>query len=491
MTRVLSAALLVAGALAVPVALASTSDYTASAPVVASPPTSPLPDPCPFQAENPPDQVNAQNTAVEPQIAVNPTNAQNVIGVFQEDRWSDGGAHGLLSAVSSNGGSSYVNTWAEFSACSDKPGGYFEQLPRATDPWVSFDAAGRAYQIGLSIIDEQLSDSAVTASYSTNGGLTWSDPVDLTRDADPTGVVFNDKDSITGDPNVAGRAYATWIRGELPGEEMSFAKLAHAGSYRGLPMFSMTTDGGLTWSTPTPTTNANLYAQGNQIAVLPDGTLLDVQAVLLKGSGIQSNKNAVYMAVQRSTNGGKNWSPPIKIAPLSLTAETADGQELRVGDYIPDIAVDRGTGAAYITWADSLGSSTNKIVLSRSTDGGKSWSAPVVVSHHADAQSFNHAVAVGNDGEVAVLYYDIARNTSAAGIPTDVYLRHSGDGGLTWSSPQLLASFDFANAPNSRGLFLGDYVGLEAQGPKGLIAFFTVTGTTPASADVLSIKLSR
>jgi hypothetical protein len=88
---------------------------------LASPATSPLPNPCPVQGDNPPDQINWPNTEVEPQVAVNPTDPNNVIGVFQEDRWTDGGAHGLLAAVSFNGGGSYINDWAEFSACSDIP----------------------------------------------------------------------------------------------------------------------------------------------------------------------------------------------------------------------------------------------------------------------------------------------------------------------------------------------------------------------------------
>jgi hypothetical protein len=114
-----------------------------------------------------------------------------------------------------------------------------------------------------------------------------------------------------------------------------------------------------------------------------------------------------------------------------------------------------------------------------------------VVSHHDSAQSFNHAVAVGDDGELAILYYDDARNDSGPGIPTDVYLRHSGDGGDTWSAPKLLTSFDLANAPISRGYFVGDYQGLAPIGPTGLLAFFGVTGTTPESANVMSIQLNR
>jgi hypothetical protein len=470
------------------------ADYVADPPVVASPATSPLLDPCPFQPEVAGGEENFKDTEVEPLVAVNPLNPDNVVGVFQEDRWAGGGAHGLLAAVSFNGGASYANDWPEFSACSDKPETEnFEHLPRATDPWVSFDSAGRAYQVGLPITDGSLvGESAITTSYSDDGGLTWTAPVDVTRQNDPAGVVFLDKQSITADPYHAGRAWATWIQGNLPGENISFAKLSHAFSFRGTPMVSFTTDGGDTWSKPSAMTNANIYAQGNQIVVEPDGTLLDIQAILFKGSGIQPNQNATYMAVMRSTDGGRHWSSPTKIAPLGTVAVSADGQPLRVGDYLPDFAVDPATGALYATWADGLGGATNKIVLTRSTDGGQHWSAPTVVSHHDGAQSFNHAVTVGNDGELAVVYYDDARNSDAVpGIPTDVYLRHSADGGRTWSAPQLLTSFDFANAPIARGNFVGDYQGLAPIGDNDLLAFLGVAGNTPNSSNVLSIRLNR
>jgi hypothetical protein len=466
--------------------------YTAGPTIEASTPTSLLPDPCLYQPDESEGQENFKDTEVEPLVAVNPTNQDNVIGVYQEDRWSDGGAHGLLAANSFNGGASYNDhSWAEFSACSDNPTTpYFEHLPRATDPWVSFDSAGRAYQIGLSIVDGSLTgENALSTSVSDDGGLTWSAPSDISRVNDPTGIVFFDKQSITADPYHPNRAWATWIQGNLPGENISFNKLLHAFSYRGTPMVSRTTDGGDTWSRPTKMTNANEYAQGNQIVVEPDGTLVDIQAVLFKGAGIQPNNNGVYMAVMRSKDG-RNWSAPSKIAKLGTVAESADGEPLRVGDYLPDLAVDRDSGALYATWADGLGGATNKIVLSRSTDGGQHWSTPVIVSHHSSAQSFNHAVEVANDGEVGVLYYDDNDNTAAPGIPTDVYLRHSGDGGRTWSSPQKLASFDFANAPIARGHFVGDYQGLAAIGAHDLLAFFGVADTTDDSANVVSIKLT-
>jgi hypothetical protein len=178
-----------------------------------------------------------------------------------------------------------------------------------------------------------------------------------------------------------------------------------------------------------------------------------------------------------------------------VVGDRADGQPLRVGDYLPDIEVDPANGNLYVTWADSLGGATNKIVFSRSTDGGQHWSTPTIVSHNNAAQSFNHAVAVGHDGEVGVLYYDDARNnetTTKDGIPTDVYLRHSGDGGRTWSSPQRIYTFDFAKAPpTERGYFVGDYQGLAAIGAHDLLAFFGVAGNKEATANVESIRLRR
>jgi hypothetical protein len=237
--------------------------------------------------------------------------------------------------------------------------------------------------------------------------------------------------------------------------------------------------------------NANMYAQGNQIVVLPDGTLLDVQAILFKGAGIQPNLNGVYMAVMRSKDDGVHWSAPSQIAKIGTVGVSADGQPLRVGDYLPDIAVDRHNGNVYVTWADGMGGSTNKIVMSRSTDGGRHWSSPAIVSHHPAAQSFNHAISVSNDGEVVVLYYDTARNVSgpADGIPTDVYIRHSGDAGRNWSTAQKLTDFDFSKAPVSRGHFVGDYQGLEPIGNRNMIAFIGVAGSTEDTADVYSVRL--
>ena len=92
-----------------------------------------------------PNSVNYPNTEVEPFVAVNPINSK-IIGVFQQDRWNDGGAKALVAARSADG-ASWTRNSAQFSACS----GGAPEYERTSDPWVSYDRAGKAYQIALSV----------------------------------------------------------------------------------------------------------------------------------------------------------------------------------------------------------------------------------------------------------------------------------------------------------------------------------------------------
>src|SRR6266567_4540801 len=58
---------------------------------------------------------NYVNAEVEPFVAAS---GSNVVGVYQQDRWNNGGAHGLVAGFSSNGGASWGNSFAAFSFCS-------------------------------------------------------------------------------------------------------------------------------------------------------------------------------------------------------------------------------------------------------------------------------------------------------------------------------------------------------------------------------------
>src|SRR5215472_3936064 len=81
--------------------------------------------------------INYTRSEVEPFGSVNPTDPSNIVTVFQQDRWSNGGAHGLAAGVSFDGGSSWTIGPLPFSKCASNAPAKL-QYERASDPWVSF-----------------------------------------------------------------------------------------------------------------------------------------------------------------------------------------------------------------------------------------------------------------------------------------------------------------------------------------------------------------
>ena len=420
------------------------------------------------------------NAEVEPWVAVNPVNSLNIIGVYQQDRWSNGGAHGLVTATSHDGGQTWTRTWAHFSTCSGGTPANGGDFDRASDPWVTFARNGDAYQISLSASADLLT-SAILVSKSADGGDTWSEPKTLIRET--TAFHFNDKESITADPQNANNVYAVWDRSRKPGENASFNAL-HSFAFRGDIMFSRTIDGGQTWSLPRDilSRNKNEFTIGNQIAVLPNGDLVDVFE-RLNGSGVQPSPNQFTEAVIISHDKGLTWSEPIDIA-LDRSVAVIDpdtGSALRTGAGLPDIAVDSLTGALYVVWSDSRfsGGARDDVAVSRSTDGGHRWSAPVKVNRTpVPVPAFTPSVEVAVDGTVGVTYYDFRNNDPAVGLPTDYWLVHSHDSGMTWSDEVRITqvSFDEETAPVARGYFIGDYEGLASIG-NAFVPFFIATNS--------------
>lgn len=435
------------------------------------------------------------NTEVEPQVAVNPTNPNEIVGVAQQDRWPDGGARGLSSWRSLDGGVSWSRLPdVEWSACQGGPA----RFSRVTDPWVSYDQAGNLYFIGLLIGTTDPAPSAISVTSFDRATQAWRAPQIIQEDAGDR-LIFNDKVSITGDPTRAGYAYATWRRENHPSDGHStHPPVALRPPVSGEPMFSRTTDGGQTWSTPVPMGGTSLtFLQGNQIAVAPDGTLYNVAfddlGFLRSG---QSN-----MIIMRSRDAGLHWSAPVSIAPLTFSQLVVpdDGTPIRSEEVLPDIAIDPANGDIYVAWADALGTDVYKVVLAKSTDGGRHWSGPTVVSAGGPSvQSYDHSIDVTDNGTVVLTYYDDRNNVLGDGIATtDVWVRHSHDGTQTWEPEQHLhGPFNHYTAPMSfespgipRGLFLGDYMGLETISGDNTIAFFASTNND--GADVRAIRLQH
>ena len=88
-------------------------------------------------------------TEVEPYVAINPRDPGHLVGVWQQDRWSNGGARGLGTGVSFNGGRTWTRSAVPFTVCAGGNAGNGGDWDRASDPWVTFAPDGTAHQVAL------------------------------------------------------------------------------------------------------------------------------------------------------------------------------------------------------------------------------------------------------------------------------------------------------------------------------------------------------
>ena len=405
------------------------------------------------------------NSEVEPHLAVDPRDGNQLVGAWQQDRYNNGGSRGQVSGVSLDGGNNWQRTPMAASACVGAP------YERATDPWVTFAPDGTIYEIGLGIsgtLNTSTSVSAVLVFRSTDGGITWGDPTTIARS---TGALFDDKDTITADPNDPRYVYAVWDR--LHGNTGSAT------------VFARTTDGGATWE---PSREVYQPAAGETIAnlirVLPDGTLVDMFMQL-------GATPTIY--VIRSTDRGITWSDPIFVAAAAATGTTdpQTGTGVRDAAIIPQMAVGPD-GVLHVVWQDSRFTQVRDgIAYSRSTDGGFTWSTPVRVNADPSVAAFIPQVHVRADGVVGVTYFDFRSNTAdAATLLTDYWIARSSDG-VNWSDTRVSPAFDLARAPNAGGLFLGDYMALASSGTTFVSMYVKTTGDLNNRNDVYVARIPQ
>jgi hypothetical protein len=388
---------------------------------------------------------------VEPSIAAD---GDHLGGAWQQDRWSNGGANGIVTAVSVDGGKQWTTGGPAFSHCA---GGDYE---RASDPWLAI--AGDTTYASAIAFDASTARSGIVAAASHDGGATWDAPAVLIADDSPD--VLNDKDSITA---AGDRAYVVWDR--LTGLQMPTKPIG-----TGPTMLARATAG--IWEPARAIYDPGVDNQtiGNIIAVLPDGTLVDVFALITMAS---STTPTTSIAVIRSTDRGDTWSAPVIVSPANAVGIGKDvypNLGVRTGAGLPAIAADPTTGALYIAWEDSLFSGDHEgIAVASALDGGLTWTAPVQANGAPAASAFTPGIAVADDGTVGVFYYDTREDVPGdKAFRATAWVATSHDGGATWTDERASRAFDLGpSLVAGMYWFLGDYVGFAARADSFSAAF--------------------
>jgi len=453
------------------------------------------------------------SSEVEPWVDVNPTDSNNIVATWQQDRWSNGGSRGLFVGVSTDGGATWTrvplaNT-PHTTLCTGGTAANGGGFQRGSDPWLSFGPNGTVYHVSLSFNffpppnrSGGFGPSALLVSRSTDKGMTWSAPVTIITDTNPR--VLNDKESITADPTDANLVYVVWDRLQLPLGVVINPENVFGNGFKGPAMISRSTDGGVTFDRPRILFDpaANGQTIGNQIVVLPDGTLVNATNWIVKVGNPFLGKQLFNLAILRSRDKGVHWpAKPVVVSQIMDVPVTDPntGEPVRTGDVIPEIAVDprKGTSNLYVVWQDARfsGFKHSDIAFSMSTDGGSTWTpSPVMINKtpaSANVPAFTPSVHVAPDGRVSVTYYDF-RNLSSSNtttLPTDYWILNCLPSATdctvagNWTEQHLAGPFDMKLAPIARGFFVGDYEALGAAVTTGGTVFDPVFVTAVSHAN--------
>jgi hypothetical protein len=230
----------------------------------------------------------------------------------------------------------------------------------------------------------------------------------------------------------------------------------------GALVVSRSTDGGVTWSTEALINGSATFYRDTQLAVQPGNGQVDLVGVDEGGGGLNPRTNWFF----RSTDGGVSWngSTPIQMGPsFPGGGDIVNGyfagyhpiwRAMGWGNPVPT----GPTTIVYPYYQHGAGGDPGDVYVVRSVDNGTTWSAPVPISTAPNAQWFSQAVSNGGK-KVAIWFY--SRENTTDGDNYQIFVTRSTDGGATWSAPSLLSDSlipqPVQNDPLVQPFYGGDY----------------------------------
>jgi hypothetical protein len=368
--------------------------------------------------------VSSQFQPNETSIYVNPKNVNQMIA----------GAN-LTSYYYSNDGG---YTWGG--------GGLQSSLGVYGDPCVVIDTLGYFYYFHLSS-SKKNSDGwldQIVCQRSTNNGLSWNNGSGIGKN-DPR---QQDKEWAAVNP-FNNELYVTWTQFDAYGVADT--------SLKSRIFFSKSSDQGITWSEP------YLLSEISGNCIDSDSTVEGaVPTVGPDGEIYVSWAGPAGLVFDRSLDGGLTWlDHDIPVSDIPGGWDYAMPGIYRANG-LPVTTCDRSNspykGTIYINWSDQRnGTDDTDIWLSRSLDGGSTWSAPIRVNDDLPGkqQFFTWMDVDQVTGFLWFVFYD---RRDYPDTRTDVYVAVSTDGGNTFRN------FKVSETPfiPNTNVFFGDYTCISA-----------------------------
>jgi hypothetical protein len=364
-----------------------------------------------------------------------------------------------------------------------RPGGDYGEQYITSDPWVDFDRRGNAY---LMVLDSPFFPSGAGWGMSFHRwqspsrrdlrrGRTWSRkiPINLYDTPEERELFLDDKNTFA--VNIAGKRHRSGIIVACWGQNGPV--LADRGPQQ--IVCERSTDGGRSWpGEPIPVSpgEQRLVIGVHVVADTRDPqTFYAVWNEYLSGLVAGTGTNTLYLS--KSTDGGQSWSAATPVQTFLPIPSPFPRQGFR-NLSLPIVAVGPNS-ELYVTYPDynpaplpgDEDGMQADIKLTKSLDGGTTWSAPVKVNQDTtNADQFQQYIRVTPRGQLNVSFFD--RRFDRPDPPNhpgnffiDTFLARSNDGGATWEETRV--SHDMwdpsINPPISpSGQFIGDYQGLVA-----------------------------